>query len=74
MDTDIRYLDLLEQDLRQAAGSRRCERPHPRTQADGLAEQGDARRRLRRRYLVVAGLIGWLVPGSVCQNGARAPA
>ncbi len=64
MDTDIRYLELIEQDLRQVAAREML-----------LASAPPSRRRSRGNrwmfaaavvpILVVAGLIGWLVTGGV---------
>ena len=73
MDTDIRYLELVEQDFRQVAAREVLRASAP-----------PARRRSRINWgmfaaaavpvLVVAGLIGWLVTGGVGSSSERASA
>jgi hypothetical protein len=70
MDTDIRYLELIEEDLKQLAAREKLRASAP-----------PVRRRLRPSWgtfaaaavpvLVVAGLIGWLVTGGASHNQER---
>ena len=70
MDTDIRYLELIERDLQQVAarGSARVLR---RRSAPVRASAGTPAAAAVSGVLVVAGLIGWLVTGGVGSSNQR---